>query len=60
LNKNVFASHEDGSVAIYNDQTGELIQKIKAHEKEITCLKLSVDMNSFVTSSKDNTWKVCL
>jgi len=58
LNKNIYASHNDGSVVVYNDETGEVVKKIQAHDKEITTLKFSRDKNCFITASKDNTCKM--
>mmetsp|Transcript_2863 Transcript_2863/g.4694 ORF Transcript_2863/g.4694 Transcript_2863/m.4694 type:complete len:338 (+) Transcript_2863:1-1014(+) len=58
LNENIYASHGDGSLSVYDAETGKLKQTEKPHTKEITGMKFSKDQQYFATSSKDNTVKM--
>ncbi|KAK9477322.1 WD40-repeat-containing domain protein [Lipomyces japonicus] len=58
LNKWIIGSHLDGSISQYDAKTGELLNKVQAHDKEITDLQFSQDLTYFITSSKDKTAKI--
>ncbi|KAK9358913.1 WD40-repeat-containing domain protein [Lipomyces starkeyi] len=58
LNKWIITGHLDGTVSKYDAKTGELLQKVLVHEKEVTDLQFAPDMTYFITTSKDKTARI--
>lgn len=58
LNETIFANFSDGTVAVYDTETGAVRSQFRAHEKDVTGFKFSWDQYTFVTGSKDNTCKL--
>ncbi|KAL7900946.1 WD40 repeat-like protein [Trichoderma sp. SZMC 28014] len=56
----IIAGHEDGSVSQYDAKTGELLDKVTAHEldKPIVDLQWSPDRTYFITACRDKTAKL--
>ncbi|KAJ3102716.1 Eukaryotic translation initiation factor 3 subunit I [Phlyctochytrium planicorne] len=58
LNKTIYTGHEDGSIAIWDPETGERLDASKPHTGAITDLQFSKDKSHFITSSKDNSAQI--
>lgn len=58
LNKSIYACNQDGSIAQYDAETGELQKVVKDHEKAINSMSFSNDQSHFVTASTDHTARV--
>ncbi|KAJ3071031.1 translation initiation factor eIF3 subunit [Podochytrium sp. JEL0797] len=54
LNRTIITGHEDGTVTEWNADTGDKIQAVKNHDKDITDIQFSADKSHFMTSSKDH------
>jgi FOG: WD40 repeat len=53
LNKTIVAGHDDGTITIFDAETGEIIRKAKDHTSTIQDLQFSNDLSYFITASKD-------
>ncbi|KAJ1975790.1 translation initiation factor eIF3 subunit [Dimargaris xerosporica] len=58
LNKYIVAGHEDGTVSLFDWNTGDVINAVQDHEGLITDLQFSTDRTYFITSSKDKTSRI--
>ncbi|KAJ3197620.1 Eukaryotic translation initiation factor 3 subunit I [Irineochytrium annulatum] len=58
LNKTIYTGHDDGTISIWDVESGERIKSIKGHGASITDLQFAKDKSHFITSSKDNTAQV--
>ncbi|KAI9101027.1 WD40-repeat-containing domain protein [Phlyctochytrium arcticum] len=58
LNKTIYTGHEDGTITIWDVETGEKIKSVKSHDAAITDMQWSKDYGFFITSSKDNLAKI--
>ncbi|KAJ3414594.1 Eukaryotic translation initiation factor 3 subunit I [Chytridiales sp. JEL 0842] len=58
LNKTIYTGHEDGSISIWDVETGERIKTAKNHTGAITDLQFHKDKSHFIASSKDNSAQV--
>ncbi|CAN6597128.1 eukaryotic translation initiation factor 3 subunit I [Trichomonascus vanleenenianus] len=56
--KHIVAGHGDGSVSLYNAETGEKIKTVDGHEDIITDIQASPDRTYFITASKDRKAKL--
>ncbi|KAI8826625.1 WD40-repeat-containing domain protein [Fimicolochytrium jonesii] len=58
LNKTIYTGHEDGTITIWDAETGAKIKSVKNHEKMITDMQWAPNLGYFITSSKDHTAKI--
>jgi translation initiation factor 3 subunit I len=56
--KHIIAGHSNGDISKFDVNTGELVEKVRAHEATVTDLQMSPDGTYFITSSKDKTCKL--
>lgn len=53
LNKTIYAGHDDGTISIFDAETGDLIKSVRDHTSTIQDLQFSKDYSYFITASKD-------
>ena len=59
LDKYIVAAHDDGSVALWDPQTGEEVKRVdRVHDATVMDIQMSADGTYFVTASRDNSAKV--
>ncbi|KAJ3104487.1 Eukaryotic translation initiation factor 3 subunit I [Phlyctochytrium bullatum] len=58
LNTTIVTGHEDGSVSVWDPETGERLKTVRHHTGAITDLQFSKDKSHFITSSKDNSAQI--
>eukprot|EP00033_Pygsuia_biforma_P001294 GCRY01001464.1.p1 GENE.GCRY01001464.1~~GCRY01001464.1.p1 ORF type:complete len:325 (-),score=46.88 GCRY01001464.1:70-1044(-) len=58
LNKQIFTSHDDGSISVWDPVEGKLLGQVKDHEDGIFGMKYSWDKLELITFSKDCTAKL--
>ncbi|KAI8913093.1 WD40-repeat-containing domain protein [Powellomyces hirtus] len=58
LNKTIYTGHEDGTITIWDAETGEQIKHVKSHTKAISDMQWAADYGYFITASKDHTSKI--
>lgn len=58
LNRTVLSCGEDGSVRLWDVETGKQLAESRDHKKQVNDLTLSADGTHFVTGSLDKTAKV--
>ncbi|TPX72760.1 hypothetical protein SpCBS45565_g00153 [Spizellomyces sp. 'palustris'] len=58
LNKTIYTGHEDGTITIWDAETGETIKSVKSHTESISDMQWSKDYGYFITASKDQTSKI--
>ncbi|KAI9001631.1 WD40-repeat-containing domain protein [Gaertneriomyces semiglobifer] len=58
LNKTIYTGHEDGTITIWNVETGEKILSVREHTEAITDIQWQKERGFFITSSKDCTAKI--
>jgi translation initiation factor 3 subunit I len=58
LNQTVISAHEDGSLRMWDVETGAEVLKVHDHKKSINSLKLSADGTMLITASGDHTAKL--
>ncbi|KND01683.1 uncharacterized protein SPPG_03478 [Spizellomyces punctatus DAOM BR117] len=58
LNKTIYTGHEDGTITIWDAETGEKIKSVKSHTESISDMQWSKDFGYFITASKDQTSKI--
>ncbi|KAI8846087.1 putative eukaryotic translation initiation factor 3 subunit [Chytridium lagenaria] len=51
----IYTGHEDGSISIWDAESGERLKQIREHTGAITDLQFAKDKSHFISSSKDNT-----
>jgi WD40 repeat protein len=56
--RTLFTASSDGTIQVWNIQTGMLISALKGHEGAIMSVRFSADGLRFVTTSQDNTARV--
>ncbi|KAJ3324234.1 Eukaryotic translation initiation factor 3 subunit I [Boothiomyces sp. JEL0866] len=54
LNKTIITGHEDGTVCVFDAQTGEVLKSVKEHSGPITDIQFGTTQDYFITSSKDH------
>jgi eukaryotic-like serine/threonine-protein kinase len=57
-NRTVATNHEDGSVRLWNRETGSLIRTLRAHEEHIEGIRFSPNSSLLITAGWDGTCKV--
>jgi translation initiation factor 3 subunit I len=55
LNKSIITGHEDGTVTVYDPETGSILSQVKHHSALITDIQFGKTRDYFITSSKDHT-----
>ncbi|KAJ2991649.1 Eukaryotic translation initiation factor 3 subunit I [Globomyces sp. JEL0801] len=55
LNKTIITGHDDGTVSIWDAETGEILDSNKKHTGPITDIQFGKTKDYFITSSKDCT-----
>jgi len=55
LNQTVISASEDGSVRIWDVESGQEVQKVQDHKKSINSLQMSLDGTMIITASSDHT-----
>lgn len=60
LNQTIISASDDGTVRVWDVESGKEIGRAHDHQKGINNLSFSKDMSMFVTASKDNTARVGL
>ncbi|KAJ3087946.1 Eukaryotic translation initiation factor 3 subunit I [Quaeritorhiza haematococci] len=55
LNKHIYTGHEDGTISVWNSETGELVKSVREHKAQIQDIQFSPDKSFFITASKDHT-----
>ena len=58
LNKTIITAGEDGTLRQFDAQTGEMLQCVEAHAKQVSDLQFSKDSTHFVTASVDKVAKL--
>ncbi|KAJ3176985.1 DEAD H (Asp-Glu-Ala-Asp His) box helicase 11 [Geranomyces variabilis] len=58
LNKTIYTGHEDGTITIWDAETGEKIKSVKSHDSVISDMQWAPDYGYFITASKDHTAKI--
>lgn len=58
LDRNIITGHENGTICIFDLQTGKEINSVKDHTLVINDMQLSKDGTMFITASKDSTSKL--
>ncbi|KAJ3149845.1 DEAD H (Asp-Glu-Ala-Asp His) box helicase 11 [Geranomyces michiganensis] len=58
LNKTIYTGHEDGTITIWDAETGEKIKSVKSHDNVISDMQWAPDYGYFITASKDHTAKI--
>ncbi|KAJ1562015.1 Eukaryotic translation initiation factor 3 subunit I, partial [Cladochytrium tenue] len=53
LNKTIITGHEDGSISIWDAESGSRLKSVKNHAKAITDIQFHKDKSHFITASKD-------
>ncbi|KAL2914632.1 translation initiation factor eIF3 subunit [Polyrhizophydium stewartii] len=53
LNKTILTGHSDGTISLWNAETGKLLKSIKPHTKLVQDIQFSKDREFFITASKD-------
>lgn len=56
--EDIIAGHESGEIIQYDIKTGEKINAVKEHTKQINDLQLSLDYSMLISASKDTTAKL--
>lgn len=54
LNREIITCNEDGTLRVYDAETGEETNCVDAHSKMINSISFSADRSCFVTASKDH------
>ncbi|KAJ3055164.1 Eukaryotic translation initiation factor 3 subunit I [Rhizophlyctis rosea] len=58
LNKTIITGHDDGTITVWDAETGERIKEHRTHESTITDLQFTKNRATFISSSKDCTAKI--
>jgi len=58
LNSTIIAAYDDGSVRIWDVESGQEIYKVQEHKKQINSLQFSHDRTMIITASSDHTAKI--
>jgi translation initiation factor 3 subunit I len=57
-NEQIVCGCEDGSIIVWDPESGEQLEQIKAHELSINTIEFSQDKTMFITASSDMTAQV--
>jgi len=57
-NESLITAHQDGTVRVYNTESGKEVESIQAHRKAVTSIQMSYDRTCFITASTDGTAKL--
>ncbi|XP_071230815.1 eukaryotic translation initiation factor 3 subunit I isoform X2 [Salvelinus alpinus] len=60
LGEFVIAGHENGEINQFSAKSGEVLKKVKEHNKQINDIQTSVDLTMVITASKDCSSKVVM
>ncbi|TPX36278.1 hypothetical protein SmJEL517_g01409 [Synchytrium microbalum] len=58
LNKAIYTGHEDGSIQVWDPESGERNRMVKMHSGPIQDLQFSKDRSHFITASKDHSAQI--
>lgn len=58
LNQTVISGHEDGSLRIWDVETGNMVLKVHDHKKSVNSMQFSADGTMLLTASGDGTAKL--
>ena len=58
LNQTVIAAYDDGSVRVWDVDSGQEIHRVQEHKKQINSIQFSKDHTMIITASSDHTAKI--
>ncbi|KAI8811642.1 WD40-repeat-containing domain protein [Cladochytrium replicatum] len=58
LNRYIYTGHEDGTLSMWDPESGELVKSVKIHDGQITDMQFSKDRSHMITASKDHSAQV--
>ena len=58
LNQTVIAAYDDGSVRVWDVDSGQEINRVQEHKKQINSIQFSKDHTMIITASSDHTAKI--